>query len=278
MGDPLDDGTAGDERGSGLPRETVDDVLARLPRELAGSRAKVERARKHLDELHVAIEAIDPTQFYRMVRDDDADAGVSTWRFRILRELPDVWGVVIGEFGYQLRSSLDLAVHQLAVADSGAPGRKTAFPIFSDAQNYAGQRPTYLEGVHEAHWAIFDTLQPYLRGNAPFADLAWLTNTDQHQLLHPSFVMVGEQDLEFEIHAASPPFEEVTFGAPGQLLHDGAQMVYARSLGGLPRMNVKTRVTLDVAFGERGLQWGHIDTIGGRAVEALDDIGRLFKA
>jgi len=138
MGDPLDDGTAGDERGSGLPRETVDDVLARLPRELAGSRAKVERARKHLDELHVAIEAIDPTQFYRMVRDDDADAGVSTWRFKILRELPDVWGVIIGEFGYKLRSSLDLAVHQLAVADSGAPGRKTAFPIFSDAQNYGG--------------------------------------------------------------------------------------------------------------------------------------------
>jgi len=171
----------------------------------------------------------------------------------------------------------ELAVYQLALHDTGKPGRGLAFPIITEAKDYASKRPHYLGGIHEAHWALFDALQPHLRGNQPFADLAWLTNEDHHKILHGRFVQVGEVEFEFDMDYAGPPIEEATVDAPGQPLHDGTQIAYARSKGGLPGMDVKARFKLDVAFGERGLRWGHLEVIGGRTVAALSDIGRLLE-
>jgi hypothetical protein len=276
MGDRLDDAIARVE-GIPAPPHELDAVLAGLPQELAGSRAKVERARKHFEELDEAIRSADGTDFYRLVREDDPGAGTSVWRFRMVRDLPDEWSVIAGEFGRLLRSALNLAVYQLALHDTGKPGRGLAFPIITEAKDYASKRPHYLGGIHEAHWALFDALQPHLRGNQPFADLAWLTNEDHHKILHGRFVQAGEVEFEFDMDYAGPPIEEATVDAPGQPLHDGTQIAYARAKGGLPGMDVKARFKLDVAFGERGLRWGHLEVIGGRTVAALDDIGRLLE-
>jgi hypothetical protein len=260
--------------------EPLETVLARLPVRLGGSAAKLRRAAKHLGELHEAITGLGVGDYYLIERDDQG-AGATRWVFRQSKPLPDEWAVVVGEFAHNLRSALDIAVFQLAEASEGRPGNKTAFPIFSTERDYLAQRRNYLKGVPERHSPFFDQAQPFANTKSAFADLAWLTNEDQHRHLHARFVLNSEVDLEFvavgDGTASAEQIEEVLVGAPGQVVRDGSVLASIRQRKEL--VTVRTaRVRFDVAFGERQLGWAHFEEMGEAVTLTLEDLGNFFPA
>jgi hypothetical protein len=131
---------------------------------------------------------------------DEADRGIvghferdtSEYVFRLSGPPPDPRiGLIVSEFGHHLRATLDNLLWQLVlVHDGGTPTNKTQFPICVSREAYKSSRARgMLDGVSTEDRALIKRLQPYHLGadlakRHALAQLAWLNNTDKHQVLH----------------------------------------------------------------------------------------------
>ena len=75
---------------------------------LAGVRLKIERAKKHINDLEADIRAFRGGNPYRVVTDEHPRTGDITYRLSITKDIPIEWSAIIGDFVHNLRSSLDL--------------------------------------------------------------------------------------------------------------------------------------------------------------------------
>lgn len=104
------------------------------------------------------------------------------------------WGVIVGDFAHNLRSLLDQLVWTLVTVNQEEPGRHNAFPVCENWDAWDAtvenptKRPSPLQGVSVEARAEIQWLQPYHSGNEPLGLLSWLSNTDKHQLVHPSSI------------------------------------------------------------------------------------------
>jgi hypothetical protein len=128
-------------------------------------------------------------QQYRVVKEYDPK---TTWHsFKIRADVPivppEIWGVVLGEIVYQLRSALDHTIWQLVLANHGTPDKGNQFPIFSKPPR-PGAFENYVRGIDGRAVKHIRRLQPYTRPNRTEPELleiiGALSNTDKHQTLH----------------------------------------------------------------------------------------------
>jgi len=98
---------------------------------LTYTQMKLGRAFEHLDQLKREVALFIQSKPYTERRYDD----VQKLRHIISVEqniTPDPIGILLGEFAYCVRSSLDHLAWQLALLTTDKPGRLTAFPIDSE--------------------------------------------------------------------------------------------------------------------------------------------------
>jgi hypothetical protein len=114
------------------------------------------------------------------------------------------WGAILGDWAHNLRSSLDLLTWQLVLRAGAAPTHRTQFPIFVDESRYAARAPRMIAGVTQGVSRTIQELQPYHPSpfriqigrsdnmpRHPLAQLAWISNTDKHRLLHPTMTALA---------------------------------------------------------------------------------------
>ena len=121
--------------------------------------------------------------------------------------VPSLIGVLIGETCYNLRSSLDYFIFELAQIDSGKRQRDTQFPIEFSQKKFDKRAETYLRGVNASHIAQIEQLQPY-RGCVWTKRLGGISNQDKHQ----EFATVRGR-VNIEIGSAALP-NSFVFKAP----------------------------------------------------------------
>jgi hypothetical protein len=169
-----------------------------------GVRCKIDRARKHLDELcddiraHLNASAVTP-----VLRQDDK----SPWRFG--KTVPvggfplTDWGIILGDIAHNLRSALDHLVFELAKSGTNPNRERTQFPIFSDENEYlrprcenggASERDRMLAGVPEEARKLIDAYQPFHPHPSavpehakdrphPLSVLSAISNRDKHRVV-----------------------------------------------------------------------------------------------
>jgi hypothetical protein len=94
-----------------------------------GCRAKIDRAKFHLEKLTSDVRAAEG-DLYGIVVYDDPNTGERVVKASLPKALFLGFSVVAGEVVHQARSSLDHLVWGL-LTESGAPkGRKAGFPVF----------------------------------------------------------------------------------------------------------------------------------------------------
>ena len=88
-------------------------------------RLKVERAKKHLNEIEREMRLYSERHPYEAVRDQKTQKNPNVWRFRLrLTDYPDpMIAVIVGDFLFNLRSALD----HLAVAIAPRKRKRSAF-------------------------------------------------------------------------------------------------------------------------------------------------------
>jgi hypothetical protein len=170
---------------------------------LEGCYERIVRAREHLHTLNDEIlKYLGSPSCEAVMQEPDVENRSQVADLTILKDPPQRWGIVLGEAGYDLRSSLDHLVYQLAIWKHSDPDQdRTQFPIFLKGSEYTrrrGKRPSerdrMLRGVSRKHRRMIDQLQPYQHGRmaerTALALLAWFSNKDKHRVTHQPIVTI----------------------------------------------------------------------------------------
>jgi len=175
----------------------------RLPDKFEGPRLKIERAERHLhaiDRLISKYQACEPYVIaYKLNADETMYEGRVIERFKPFL----AFGILIGEFVYQLRSTLDHIVYEFSVPNFPATvpelrkaERVPQFPLFLSDPTDGGQTAfpdNYLKFVAPPVVELVKAYQPYTHsGNDtnphPLAVLEALNIRDKHRLVHPAAI------------------------------------------------------------------------------------------
>lgn len=158
----------------------------------AGIRAKLDRAQEHADfiegQLRVFGKRDSDRPWATVVKLDEA-IGKCEIVWRQDEPPPLRWAVMLGEFLYDLRSSMDHLARLLVIANERKPTGRTEFPVFKDEEDFEGRSCPKTQGMAvEVKTAILDS-QPFrVLQHRPTAHELWLIhnlcNKDKHRLLH----------------------------------------------------------------------------------------------
>ena len=148
---------------------------------LDGAFERVTRAGEHLADLRERIETVRRQQQDSITVHFDPNpphntvVGFFTETFVTMRV-----GILIGEICYNLRSSLDYLIFELAKLDFGSTRNGTQFPIVDTKEDFELKKKRWLRGLNLAHIAAIERLQPYMGCNWTTA-LRDLSNRDKHR-------------------------------------------------------------------------------------------------
>jgi hypothetical protein len=236
-----------------------------------GPRIKIQRAKKHIYELDSEIQGFLKRNPYLIFSEIDPDNGNKVWHVRVRKDPPPRWSAIAGDAIHNLRSSLDLLVGQLVLANGGTIADKTAFPIWDSESKYKSSRPGYAKGVSKAALDILYALKPYKGGNDALWRLHRLDIVDKHRLL----VAVGAAHGSVIIPIAGPDwmdgqFKDLTVGiVPADRkfpLKDGDEV-----FGAPADYQGDPEITVEIALNEPGVVEGEA------VVPALHELADLIK-
>jgi len=152
---------------------------------------KLRRANEHLEELKGEVRRYTESA-YAITRSDDLKNGMHIVRIE-QAILPDLIGILVGEFAYCVRSGIDNLAWQLALLTTDKPGRQTCFPI--DSECPLPSNKSYQDKVVDfppTVLSVIESLQPYKAGAGfrthPLWQLNKLCNIDKHQVVAVSCV------------------------------------------------------------------------------------------
>ena len=154
------------------------------PHPLDGAFERVARAGEHLEDLRGRLDALRRAQENAFLPYFDT---TPPHQFGLMvpqvatasRRIP----VLVGEICYNLRSSLDYLVFELALANSRVRQNGTQFPIDDTEKRFVKHvKEGWLRGVSTDHVEAIKQLQPY-NGCAWTKSLREISNPDKHREL-----------------------------------------------------------------------------------------------
>jgi hypothetical protein len=234
-----------------------------VPKQLLGAEAKLARAQENLHALDAEIVKFFETEPYTSFDEfhpESAERGVVLTRVRVLREPPDLLGLIVGEAVHNLRCVFEYLVHELASYRAGSEVALTQYPMYGDIFDYRAYRRSkhgrWLKMLTIYERAVIQSTQPYRsRDEAcihPLAVLTVLSNQDKHRVLHTTLGIRTGAQLKIELgEGANTIYGIQVF--PGTL-KDGAP-ISAVTIGvdsPTPDVKVHPELGLNVAF-ENGL-------------------------
>lgn len=176
---------------------------------LIGPRAKICRAKRHIDELKPLVERFLAKNPYEVIEYKDAETGANRAKVKISANPDPLWGLIIGDAIHNLRSALDLLYCQLLDKRSGST-EYGDFQILDSKTNFDGRARPIAKRIGTEAWEVLrDVVQPYRGGNNALWCLHKLDLVDKHRLLlvvghsNPSLIVsvVDEQGNELLSHS-----------------------------------------------------------------------------
>lgn len=150
---------------------------------LADPYLKTNRAKEHLDDLRERLRIFREDEPIRVTREDDVENQKYILRLKV-KDVPEKFPLIVGDFLFCVRSSLDQLVWALAKITLPYP-EGTQFPILDTRDPKRFERQT--RGVPAGAVTIIESLQPYHGGDvaALRSHLLWrlnlLCNIDKHR-------------------------------------------------------------------------------------------------
>jgi hypothetical protein len=169
-----------------------------MSEQLAGPRARLERADVLIAELDAMSKAFAATCPYRAVQVDDPNPANRRFSIEAVESVPLPIRVRAGEIVHHTRAALDLLVYQLllrAGVTNDKRLRKCAFPIVTahdpldkhQAGNYKAKMDKAIDGIADLARDRIEALQPWRPGDpgvwSHLSKVEELDNTQKHRLL-----------------------------------------------------------------------------------------------
>jgi hypothetical protein len=202
--------------------------------------AELSRAKVHLDQLEADIRAFrarEPFDWPYSVSDHmlDESLAVVTFRVHVKEEMPNTWGLMIGDILSNLRATLDHAVYGHAAARADAAGtpltnrqeKELNFPITTVAADWPNHRARLSPFMDAQVIGVIENWQPFNQQQVaadwhPLAVLNSLVNRDKHREVR----VVSYVNELFDITASD--HEVVDFTASPKEMAEGAIVAHMR--------------------------------------------------
>jgi hypothetical protein len=175
--------------------------MAFIPGEDALSpRLKIERAEKHIRDLDRVLRDFVVSDFYSIHIEGN------NWQ-PVLHLDIDASGFplseasgILGDAIHNLRSSLDVLVHQAVILLGGSPTKYTGFPIRDERQELVAAVNGGLkeQGGKAFSDFLLDDIKPYQAGNYPLWALHELDIVDKHQVVIPLLKIMRFSSIRLE--------------------------------------------------------------------------------
>jgi hypothetical protein len=148
-------------------------------------RVKIERAKKHINELDVAYNLFFASRPHEISSKSDPKTGDRVFYTARVDDVPLDFSAIVGDILQNLRSALDHLAYQLFRIGPGGTGdpRHIYFPIFDDAAKYKTGVIGKVKGMRQDAIDAIDTIKPYKGGDETLWRLHALNNLDKHRLL-----------------------------------------------------------------------------------------------
>lgn len=164
------------------------------------SRRKLARSKKHITDLDWQVMAFLNGNPYAEVREPDPQRpNHIVFKIKLVRPLPSGLDEIVGDAVNNMRSALDHAGYEIAVASGRTDPQHAYFPIFGSAANFDKSARSRCKDVPDEIFAFFRALKPYKGGN----DLLWALNRiavgDKHRVI----TAMGSGGLRTAVHIAS---------------------------------------------------------------------------
>jgi hypothetical protein len=173
--------------------------------------AKVNRAKKHVDEFHDALSSFVQTEPYAVLFKDDLQTNRRHWYVARLDPVPlDVESIAADALG-NLREALDHIAYQLELAACGTIGKRLVYyPIGDTATAYNTNRRAYIQCARQAVIDAFDATEPYRGGKGEaLGQINALKKSDKHHLLVATMAILGQLRLGGVAPRSRPPVATV---------------------------------------------------------------------
>lgn len=146
---------------------------------------KVERAKRHFQELRQEVESFFKTNPYKVGTKRDPQTRRLIYYVVSVAPTPKTIPSIAGDLLHNLRSALDNLAYQLFRVGSGntATARHVYFPIYDDEAKYRSDRMGKVRGMEQAAIDAIDAVRPFKAGNDLLWKLHTLDNIDKHRTL-----------------------------------------------------------------------------------------------
>jgi hypothetical protein len=178
---------------------------------LESARAKISRAKVHLNQLRAQIDADGKKEAYGILLYRYTDIHEIVARANLPRKLFAHYSVFAGEVVHQARSALEYAIWEMVPS----PKNSTGFPVFFVESHYESRGRPMVNGINPTAEAIIKGLQPF--GPNYKTDTLWILNEfwkwDKHRL--PS-LCIGNEYLGASLYYQFPDghFSQQAFTFP----------------------------------------------------------------
>ncbi len=252
-----------------------------------GSKVKIERAHKHVQELTIAIKEFLASNPFSVIYEDEAGTGDRAYFIKINRQIPIEWGAIIGDIVHNARSALDLLAWQMVLMNDGTPDRRTTFPISSNAKGFEKRASQNLFGASAKAIQFIKDLRPYQGGNESLWRLHSLDITDKHRLIltvgvaYKHFKMKTRMKVSWQEKPIE--FPPIAIRPADRLfpLIDGAEILRIKAQVITEEINVDYGFAFDIAFGDGEVVKGEsvlpiLLNLCDYVVQILDRVDRLI--
>lgn len=163
------------------------------------SRLKIDRAKRHVNDLDIIISRFD-NHSYELVAENDSEPGYYVHKYRIVDPeitFDDV-SIIAGDAVNNIRAALDHAVYGCAIASGNAnpEGWTCSFIIRRKKEDFIKA----VNGCTSVPEQIRDCLrrfEPYETGNRFLWSLHEMCNRDKHALITPALIGFDALGIEF---------------------------------------------------------------------------------
>lgn len=249
-----------------------------------GVRLKLARARQHLEELRVEIDAFFQSPPFRYVLYKDESELNYVLMGYLTHWLSEMVPLIIGDCLQNMRVALDHLAWVLAESTGEEPPHHTSFPIYlnPDAfheRNKAGKATgrsglRRIEAIPDEAQTIIEKLQPY-HDDDPDTHPLWILNEysriDRHRTLSVMYALSDYESIDFGTLDGSGNFvrlpdDMVThLGLSGGALYHDTELARFTLKEPVPDLQVKYESPPYIAFGQRYISIGD-------PLEVLNDI------
>jgi hypothetical protein len=258
-----------------------------MPHPLDGCRAKLARAKEHLDSLTAEVSGYEE-HVHTETRIDFERSQVIV-QITQLPDLPHRWSTIVGDILHNVRSTLDHLAFQLVGLDTGEYWRNTQFPIVDRPDEYRGSSRFQgtMERLSPEHRALVEWCQGYSRGwdyfshpeNSPLGLLRALSNTDKHRLVLGTALAIrihGFEAVVTNLRDAQPG--KTTYYLAEVPLQVGAEVLKLdlEITGPKPEVSLNVAMPLFVVFNIGGDLLRHLAELHEYVVEIIETFEPSF--